>query len=140
FDITVGAVMRDLPANTHLPATIILSYVENAAYIDGDPNGWPFISSTSTYVVVPDGYELPVLEAQLQRIADEHINSNPEIPKFIRTSFALMPLAQIHFDATTQGSRWVPAVQTSWIWFFGIIGAAVLVLACINFINLSTAQ
>ena len=30
--------------------------------------------------------------------------------------------------------------QYQWLWFFGSVGLAVLILACINFINLSTAQ
>jgi putative ABC transport system permease protein len=140
FDITVGGVIKDLPANTHLPATIILSYVANNDYIDGDPNAWQFISGTATYVVIPKGYDLSRLEAQLKRIADEYCNSDPDIPKFIRTDFALMPLSEIHFDLSTGGSHWVPAVHTTWIWFFGTIGFAVLTLACINFVNLSTAQ
>ena len=30
--------------------------------------------------------------------------------------------------------------QYQWLWFFGSVGFAVLILACINFVNLSTAQ
>ncbi|HEV8271955.1 MAG TPA: FtsX-like permease family protein, partial [Chitinophagaceae bacterium] len=36
--------------------------------------------------------------------------------------------------------EWVKAINTQWLWFFGAVGFAVLILACINFINLSTAQ
>ncbi|MFM7851961.1 MAG: FtsX-like permease family protein, partial [Flammeovirgaceae bacterium] len=32
------------------------------------------------------------------------------------------------------------AIAKSWLWFFGLIGLTVLILACINFVNLSTAQ
>jgi ABC-type antimicrobial peptide transport system permease subunit len=34
----------------------------------------------------------------------------------------------------------VKAINTQWLWFFGAVGFAVLILACINFVNLSTAQ
>ena len=36
--------------------------------------------------------------------------------------------------------KWIEAINPVWLWFFGGIGMLVLLLACINFINLSTAQ
>lgn len=140
FEITVGGVVRDLPGNTHLPATIILSYVPNQDYLNNGPDAWSYTSGTSTYVVVPEGYDLADLQAQLDRIADEHINSDPHLPKMVRAGFEIQPLATIHFNMTNSGSQWVPAINASWLWFFGAIGMAVLALACINFVNLSTAQ
>lgn len=140
FDITVGGVIRDLPGNTHLPATIILSYVPNQDYVDNGPDAWSYTSGTSAYVVVPEGYDLANLQAQLDRIADEHINSDPHLPKFVRAGFDIQPMSNIHFNMANSGSQWVPAINVSWLWFFGAIGIAVLALACINFVNLSTAQ
>ena len=140
YEITVGGVIKDLPANTHLPATMILSYVADEGYLGSDPNTWSYTSGTTTYVVVPENYDMNSLQAQLDRLADEHINSNPDLPKLVKAGFSAMPLLDTHFDAATHGSHWVPAFNTTWLWFFGTIGIAVLILACINFVNLSTAQ
>ena len=53
----------------------------------------------------------------------------------------LQPLSDVHFNSKyAGGGEWVKAINTSWLWFFGSVGLAVLILACINFINLSTAQ
>jgi len=53
----------------------------------------------------------------------------------------LQPLSEVHFNSKyAGGGEWVKAINTSWLWFFGSVGLAVLILACINFINLSTAQ
>ncbi|HMJ68793.1 MAG TPA: FtsX-like permease family protein [Cyclobacteriaceae bacterium] len=140
YDITVGGIIRDLPANTHLPATMLLSYVADEDYLGAGPDAWTYTAGNATFVVLPDGYDQSLLLAQLKKIADARINSNPEVPKFVRTDFVLLPLADIHFDAKSQGSAWVPAFSSTWLWFFGAIGIAVLTLACINFVNLSTAQ
>src|SRR4249919_3931612 len=53
----------------------------------------------------------------------------------------IQPLSDIHFNSKyAGGGEWVKAINTSWLWFFGSVGFAVLILACINFVNLSTAQ
>ena len=141
FDITVSALIRDLPSNTHLPASMLLSYVPEEAFMAGRPNAWSSTSGTSTYVVLQENQDLKNFEAQLKQIADNNINSIPTLPKNMRCDFYIQLLRDVHFDSKYRGgSLWVKAVNPSWLWFFGIIGVAVLALACINFINLSTAQ
>lgn len=141
FDITVGGVIRDMPSNTHLPADLLLSYIPDTDFLGGvSPDIWSFTTGSQTYVVLPEGFDKNILLTQLQKLADEHINSNEWMPKFMKASYELMPLSGIHFDTEGKGSMWVPAASKTWIWFFAIVGVSVLLLACINFINLSTAQ
>src|SRR5688572_1195456 len=141
FQITVAGVIKDLPANTHVPASMLLSYVANGKFLGHELNAWSNVSGTMTYVVLPEGYNLNDLHVQLQALADKNINSDPNLPKFIRSEFEIQPLSDIHFNALPAGGgHWVKAVNVSWLWFFAIIGLAVLTLACINFVNLSTAQ
>jgi ABC-type antimicrobial peptide transport system permease subunit len=53
----------------------------------------------------------------------------------------IQPLSDIHFNSKyAGGGHLVKAINTSWLWFFSGVGLAVLILACINFVNLSTAQ
>ena len=53
----------------------------------------------------------------------------------------IQPLSDVHFNSKyAGGGEWIKAINTQWLWFFGTVGFAVLILACINFINLSTAQ
>ena len=104
---------------------------------------WPhkIIALTRERVYLPEGYKLNDLQVQLQALADKNINSDPNLPKFIRSEFEIQPLSDIHYNALPAGGgHWVKAVNVSWLWFFAIIGLAVLTLACINFVNLSTAQ
>ncbi|HMG89480.1 MAG TPA: ABC transporter permease [Chryseolinea sp.] len=141
FHITVAGLIRDFPSNTHLPASMLLSYVADEKFLGHELYAWTNVSGTTTYVVLPNGYDKKDLEAQLQALAEKNINSDPNIPKFYKSEFDIQPLRNIHFNAQYEGGgHWIKAVNTSWLWFFAIIGFAVLALACINFVNLSTAQ
>lgn len=138
FEFTIGALINDFPGNTHLPASILVSHSYNENFLKPNLNGWTYVSGTETLLVAAENANLSVLTAQLKSIADKHINANGSEG---RSDFELQPMNDIHFNTSVAGGgEWVPAISRSWLWFFAIIGAAVLILACINFINLSTAQ
>ncbi len=141
FTITVGGIIRDFPANTHLGASMLVTFHKDEKFLKGSYDGWTFVSGTSAYVVLPEGKQPESLADGLKAIADAHITNSGGMPKDSRWDFDVQRLDHIHFeDKYSGGSKWVEAVSTTWLWFFGIIGLAVLTLACINFVNLSTAQ
>lgn len=140
FDITVAGVIKDFPATTHLPVTMLLSFVENNRFLGSGVDAWSYTNNTCAYVVVPDGYDMLQLDAHLKRLADTHINADPNLPKFLRAGFEAQALHTIHFDTSGRGAMFVQPISKTWLWFFAAIGIAVLGLACINFVNLSTAQ
>jgi putative ABC transport system permease protein len=120
-----------------LPASILVSHSYNENFLKSNLNGWTYVSGTETLLVVSENADLSVLTAQLKSIADKHINANRNGIEG-RSDFELQPMSDIHFNTTIAGGgEWVQAISMSWLWFFAIIGGAVLILACINFINLS---
>lgn len=137
--ITVAGLIKDPPPNTHLTATMLVSYIVDRNYLGFNPDQWGMTFGASTYVVLPEGESTETLEASLATICDRNINkAYDEVEK---ASFELQPLRNIHLQPKYGGgSRWVQAVSPYWLWFFGAIGLVVLALACINFINLATAQ
>ena len=146
FLITVAGVMRDLPSNTSLPASMLLSYVANEDFLENGDTwffggiAWTKLSA-STYIVLSENYDPNEFKAQLRRIADKNINAAPTIDKVIRGDFEIQALREIHFDTKHfRGGPWIAAVDRSLLWFFAAIGLIVLTLACVNFLNLSTAQ
>jgi putative ABC transport system permease protein len=139
FNVTVAGLMKDLPTNTHLPASMLLSYVPEPQYLGTRIDGWSFVSGTTTLIVLPKNTNLIGFTSQLNALADKHINA--KIPPHSKSYFDIQPLSDVHFNTKyAGGGDWVKAVNTKWLWVFGIIGMSVLALACINFINLSTAQ
>jgi putative ABC transport system permease protein len=141
FNVTVGAVIKDLPGNTHFQASMLLSLADNEKYLQTSTKQYGSVSGGSTFIVLPKGTKPNSgLNAAIQSIYDRFIN-NQEWAKDHRSETELQLLSDVHFNAKySGGGEWVKAINTSWLWFFGSVGIAVLFLACINFINLSTAQ
>jgi len=140
FEFTVGALIKDFPSNTHLPASMLVSYSYSEKFLQDNIDGWTYVSGTETLIVVPENADLQIIQAQLNAIVVKHINTKVDLPEY-RSELELQPLNEIHFNTSfAGGGHWVQAVSGSWLWFFGLIGISVLILACINFINLSTAQ
>ncbi|HEY5825678.1 MAG TPA: ABC transporter permease [Cyclobacteriaceae bacterium] len=142
FDITVGGVIKDFPGNMHLPASLLLSFSNDEKYVGTSFTHYGSVSGGSTFIVLKEGTKpTKALTAGLQGIYDRTVNKEPWMQKDSRSELELQPLSDIHFNSKyAGGGNWVQAINNKWLWFFGSVGLAVLLLACINFINLSTAQ
>jgi putative ABC transport system permease protein len=142
FLITVGAVIKDFPENTHLPALMLLSFSDNENYLMTSTDRYGSVSGGSTFIVLPKGSKPgSAINEAIQSIYDRFANNQKWAGKDHRMEAELQPLSDVHFNSKYEGGgEWVKAINTSWLWFFGSVGLAVLILACINFINLSTAQ
>ena len=142
FNITVGSVIKDFPGNTHLPASMLLSFSDNEKYLMTSATHYGSVSGGTTFIVLPKGTRPGAgLKAGLKSINDRFINNQQWMGKDSHVETEIQPLTDIHFNSKyAGGGEWVKAINTQWLWFFGAVGFAVLILACINFINLSTAQ
>ncbi|MGC4035821.1 MAG: ABC transporter permease [Chitinophagaceae bacterium] len=142
FKITVGGIIKDFPANTHLPASMLLSFVNNEKYLMTSTEHYGSVSGGSTFIVLPKGAKMNNgIKTAIQSIYDRFANNQPWAGKDHHEEAEVQPLNDVHFNSKyAGGGQWVQAINTSWLWFFGSIAIAVLILACINFVNLSTAQ
>jgi putative ABC transport system permease protein len=142
YNITVGAVIPDFPGNTHLPASMLLSFSTDEKFLQTSTTHYGSVSGGSTFIVLPKGVKVtPTLKAGLRGIYDRTVNRQGYMPKNSHCELEIQPLSDVHFNSTyAGGGEWVSAINKNWLWFFGSVGFAVLLLACINFINLSTAQ
>jgi len=142
FNVTVGAIIKDFPGNTHLPASMLLSFSDNEKYLMTSTTHYGSVSGGSTFIVLPKGTRPGSgLKIAIQSIYDRFANNQEWAGKDHREEMELQPLKDVHFSSKySGGGKWVQAINISWLWFFGSVGLAVLILACINFVNLSTAQ
>ncbi|HEU5165193.1 MAG TPA: FtsX-like permease family protein [Chitinophagaceae bacterium] len=142
FNITVGSVIKDFPRNTHLPASMLLSFSDNEKYLMTSTTHYGSVSGGTTFIVLPKGIKPGAgLKAGLKSIYDRFLNNQKWMGKDSHVETEIQPLSDIHVNSKyAGGGEWVKAINTQWLWFFGAVGFAVLILACINFINLSTAQ
>jgi putative ABC transport system permease protein len=142
FRITVAAVIKNFPANTHLGANVILSMAGNENYLMTRTTHYGSVSGGSTFITLPQDVQPGKgLRASLRSIYDRFLNNQGGMGKNSYADVEIQRLRDVHFNSKyAGGGEWVKAINSSWLYFFGAVGLAVLILACINFINLSTAQ
>ncbi len=134
-DLLVTGVIEDFPANSQLQFSALISFTtlsSKRVYL-GWRGGWDYYS----YILLQENTDIPGLKKKFQQLLDDRMNSY-EPPEDVYSG-DLEPLTDIHlysevsYDLDTRGSL------TDVIIFSGI-AIIVLILACVNFINLSTAQ
>jgi putative ABC transport system permease protein len=133
MEYKVTAVMEDYPANTDFPFSLMLSYVSIKKAKDA--NGWNSIwSDEQCYIKLKEGEQPASIEKNLQAFANKHLGKN-----FDHETFTLQPLKTLHFDDRYSTFSYSTATKEMLI-ALGVIAAFLIITACINFINLSTAE
>jgi putative ABC transport system permease protein len=142
FKIT--AVMRNMPANAHFHFDIFGSM---ASLPESREPSW-MTSEYYTYLVLPAGYDYKKLEAKLPQVVEKYMG--PQLQKAMGMTLAqfrqkgndiglfLQPLEDIHLrsDLTLELE---PVSDIRYVYIFAAIAIFMLLIACINFMNLSTA-
>ncbi|MEM8901655.1 MAG: ABC transporter permease, partial [Bacteroidota bacterium] len=72
--ITVAAIMEDLPSNTHLPASMLISFSKNEGFIGQNINNWGLTYGASTYIVLEEGVDPLSLHSPIREMYDLHVN------------------------------------------------------------------
>ncbi|MGI8582766.1 MAG: ABC transporter permease [Chitinophagaceae bacterium] len=140
----VTGVIDKVPVNSHFHFEIFASM---ASLPESKEPTW-MSSNFYTYLVLANGYEHKKLEAKLRGIVDKYIG--PQMSKALgitltefrkkgsSISFHLQPLTDIHLHSDFPGDLSQPG-DIRYVYIFGAIAVFMLLIACINFMNLSTA-
>ena len=143
---TVTGVVQNIPDNSHIKFDILASM----STFPGQANNTIWLSNNIyTYFVARSGTDKDVLQAKLAGMVTKYVG--PQIRELIGVSledfkksgndygFALEPLKDIHLKGATQYNL-EPMGSLTTVWIFGVIAILILVIAIINYINLSTAK
>lgn len=137
MDFVVTGVVANPPATTNLPFTTMLSFgslKEFGAFTNWDD----WISSYGggqMYIMLPEHVSEAQFEKQLLAFNKKY--RDPKDAETLR--FVLQPLKDIHF-ATKMGNYANRSISKGMIWTMSLVGIFILVIACVNFVNLATAQ
>jgi putative ABC transport system permease protein len=128
----VKGVFSDVPENSHIHFQLLASLGPHFQYANVESPDW------STYILLAPGASAAKLEAQLPAFADKLLDKRLT-PLNLSASFILDPLTDIHLKA---GHREEFEAQGSekTLYFLTILGVFILVIAWINYVNLSTAK
>lgn len=139
MDVKVTGVYEDLPRNSHFNGVRFMAPWQLFASVNawmqyqGFANNFLDIYVELQPAAEPDKVSENIKDAILVNIQEhkEYVAANPQL--------FLHPMSKWHLR-----SEWKNGVNTGglieFVWLFGVIGTFVLILACINFMNLSTAR
>lgn len=142
---TVTTVIKDIPANSHFHFDMLFS-MDNVKYNFGN-----FLSHNfNTYLVLKPGTDHKAFEKKLEGMIVKyvlpqareflHINSMDEFRKSgNKLEYSLMPLTDIHLRSDKMAELATNS-NVQYVYIFSAVALFVLLLACINFMNLSTAR
>jgi len=133
-NFTVTAVMKDLPGNTSFSFEYLLPWSYSTRK-NMDDQYWGN-NSVYTYVLLKEGASQAAFDAKLKNITKEHYkNAQQKVTQEVVTQ----PLKDRYLYSKSENGKYV-ASKMQQVKLFGIIAAFILLIACINFMNLSTAR
>ncbi len=143
IDYQVVGVFRDLPRNTHLDLDMIALF-DTERYKDKPwiAENWTS-ANTYTYVMFRSKEAMARVESDLPAFVDRNVEL--KIPGFENAVvsdmviFSLMPVRDIHLYSKKPGTM-RPGGDITTVITFGAIALLILLIACINFVNLATAR
>jgi putative ABC transport system permease protein len=131
----VNGVIANPPANTDLPFSLMISQATRKAEGQADSSWGGISSSHSVFVLLADGQTPESINTQFGNIREKYLAK--EDRKI--WDFELQSLSSIHYD-NRYGNFNYRVMEKETLWALGLIGLGLLVAACINFINMATAQ
>jgi putative ABC transport system permease protein len=128
----ITAVMEDYPSNTDFPFNILFSFVTVKA--ERDKEGWHSIwSDEQCYFLLKPDSKISEIDRRMLDFSKKHMGADTKMV------FLTQPLKDIHFDDRF-GNYSHNTVSKSMLSILGVIAIFLIITACINFINLSTAE
>lgn len=141
---TIGGVMEDFAPESHLHYDFFLTLSE-VEFWPGEQASW-CCWNYNVYLKLRPGADPVALEKKLLKMRDDHYIAylEKEEKKAVadvkkKHFFRLQPVSDIYLKSSDIGDI-IPRGDMRYIWLFGAVAVFILLLACINFINLSTAK
>jgi len=132
-DLKVTGIMEDAPDNTNFPFELLISYATIKSEKDG--YGWTSIfSDDQCYVLLNEGIDPASINSQFHGFIEKHRGEE----NAAQSTWWLQPLSELSHDSRFGNYRYTTVSRSS-ILAMAIVGVFLILTACINFINLSTA-
>jgi putative ABC transport system permease protein len=143
FDVKVTGVYKAFPANAHIHPNILVSFnTLNDSAVYGEQNLRTNWSNNSffTYLLLPKNYNIENMKARFPAFLDKHMQSEyaPNQPSKL-TKIDLQKLTDIHLYSHMDDEA-EPNGDITRVYIFSVIALVILLIASINYMNLSTAR
>ena len=129
-DVKVTGVFEDLPNNTTFRTTTFIAPFELYGADMGDWGNF----NMYVYAEMNPASDVDKVSAKIKNVLSENTKGQESTHDLF-----LQPMRKWHLYSAFENHVAVTSEQMESVWLYGIIGVFVLILACINFMNLSTA-
>lgn len=142
----VTGVIADLPVASHLQYDFVMT-LSGKEFYQGEQTNWRN-SNYPTYVMPRPGTDIAQLEKKFSAVIEKYFlpgvvdagGGEPDEVEWLKSfQFRLQPVSEIYLNLDDIGDN-LSHGDVRYIWLFGAIASFILIIACINFINLSTAR
>ncbi|MDJ1473183.1 ABC transporter permease [Xanthocytophaga flava] len=134
LDFKITGILQDLPPNTDRRHEIFLSYSnlkDQSKFLAADDSWGGVYSDLQCFVLLKPGVTEATVEKALPGMSKKYYKGK-DATGF---QFRLQPIADIHFNPNMDGY-----VEKKNLWALAWIGVFLIITACVNFVNLATAQ
>jgi putative ABC transport system permease protein len=139
--MTVTGVMKSWPEQSHMKIDLLASFSSlNEIYANSPDYDQSWLwNPIWTYILVKDGVNIASLNSQLATLQDKYYQAYSGWPKDETVEIELQPITDIHLTSNRDMEMETNSSIT-YIYILLIVAAFILIIACINFMNLSTAR
>jgi putative ABC transport system permease protein len=136
INLKVTGVIPDAPSNTDFPFIMLASYESFKKLSAFQPEGWNSVNSNQQlYLTLAPGASVSQAEKRLTQLLGQYRDKTMGNQE----RAVLQPLLEMHYDAR-YGNFNNRTISKTTLVSLGLIGLFLVLVACINFVNLATAQ
>ena len=131
IDLKITGILKDIPTNTDLQYEVFISWPTLKSFDSKASDNWFNINSAANCYVLAKNASIQQLAAVLPTFGKKYLSEKDAKAK----QFKPQPLSDIHYNPHYGGH-----VNKTFLWAFIWIGLFLIISACVNFINMATAQ
>lgn len=133
MELTVAGVIEEMPSNTHFHMNFLVSMpTGNTVFSDNLRYSWGW-DSHYTYVTLAEGYRIDEFQAALPAFGEKYIEGDWFLEFFAQKASDIHLYSNRNSEIEANGS-------ITYIYIFSAVALIILLIACINYVNLATAQ
>jgi putative ABC transport system permease protein len=140
YDAKITGILKQIPKNSHVQFDYIMSLM-SMKLIQADNNylvRWDTPNNFQTYITLHKDVDYKELEKKLPDFVRRHLGDLKRNRKGQMEIYHLQPLKSIHLDSCVEDAISLNSNKIN-IYIFSIIAFFILLIACINYVNLTTA-
>jgi putative ABC transport system permease protein len=135
LNVKVTGIIKDIPGNRSLPFSMLVSFESIKNQLKNQMSGfWNIGGGFFTFFLLPQHYSIHRVKSRIPAFLQKNWGLNPK-----EVRLPLQPLKDIHFDQRYINNVITPTSKDTYYALFGV-ALLIIITACINFINLATAQ